>query len=252
MKTLRRDSRRAAHTAHTQPKVPRAKHSLDSIYKKLYSSFGPQYWWPAETPFEVIVGAILTQNTNWLNVEKAIHNLKTHQVLTPQALFVLPPEKLSALIRPAGYYNIKAKRLKEFLKFLCNGYQGDINTMRKEDTSLLRRKLLSVHGIGPETADSILLYALHKPVFVIDAYTKRILQRHALLKQNATYEEAQQLCMQNVKTGAGPVTHSVSLRRKDKGSKLVKVFNEYHALLVKTAKEFCLKNKPRCEVCPLR
>lgn len=229
-----------------------SKHSLDSIYKRLYSSFGPQYWWPAETPFEVMVGAILTQNTSWVNVEKAIHNLKAHKAISPRALYNLAQERLSVLIRPAGYYNIKAKRLKAFLKFFYARYQGKLDKMLDIDTLTLRRQLLEVNGIGPETADSILLYALNKPVFVIDAYTKRILEKHALLKQGATYDEAQSLFMDNFKSSADFSGKKKFSGRGPRQVRLVKLFNEYHALLVKTAKEFCLKNKPRCGLCPLK
>ncbi len=205
---------------------------LAAIYEKLYAYFGPQYWWPAETAFEVMVGAILTQNTSWLNVEKAISNLRKQKLLNPNKLYKLSQEKLSKFIRPAGYYNIKAKRLKEFVNFLVNNYKGDLKKMFLQDTVTLRRQLLSVNGIGPETADSILLYALNKPIFVIDAYTKRIFSRHSFLKAGASYEQAQNVFMGNLKPDE-------------------KLFNEYHALLVKLAKEFCLKNKPKCEICPL-
>lgn len=208
------------------------KNKLNSIYKKLYAFFGPQDWWPAETPFEVMVGAILTQNTNWQNVEKAINNLKNKEMLFPHKLRNSNHKRLARLIRPAGYYNIKAKRLKEFLKFFFKTYRGNLKEMSKIDTPILRQQLLAVKGIGPETADSILLYALNKPIFVVDAYTKRILARHKLVKENADYTQVQDLFMQNLK--------------KD-----TKLFNEYHALLVKLGKEFCLKNKPKCDLCPL-
>lgn len=202
------------------------------IYKKLYARFGPQYWWPANSPFEVSVGAILTQNTNWLNVEKAIGNLKKNKLLEPRKLYKLPPRKLAALIRSAGYYNIKTKRLREFLKFLIKSYKGSLKKMSLSDTFVLRQELLCVNGIGPETADSILLYALEKPIFVVDAYTKRILARHRLVKEDASYGQVQDLFMKNIRAE-------------------VKLFNEFHALLVRLGKEFCLKNKPRCDICPL-
>ncbi len=208
------------------------KYGLDSIYQKLYSYFGPQHWWPANSPFEVIVGAILTQNTSWINVEKAVDNLKKRKLLEPDKLYRLSQKRLASLIVPAGYYNIKAKRLKKFLRFFFKSYQGSLKKMSIEDTQGLRRQLLFVNGIGPETADSILLYALDKPVFVVDAYTKRILLRHRLIQENAAYGEVQNFFMQNLDSE-------------------VKLFNEYHALLVKLGKEFCLKNKPRCKICPL-
>jgi len=209
------------------------KDRLYLIYQKLYAHFGAQHWWPADTPFEVMIGAILTQNTSWQNVEKAINNLKKHKLLEPNKLFRLSHRKLSSLIRPAGYYNVKAKRLKEFLKFLSKICQGDLKKIYALKTQAMRKYLLSVKGIGPETADSILLYAMKKPVFVIDAYTKRILSRHKFIPQDSSYDEVQDLFMQNLK--------------KD-----VKLFNEYHALLVRLGKEFCLKNKPRCNICPLK
>ncbi len=206
---------------------------LNLIYQKLYSLFGSQHWWPADTRFEVIIGAILTQNTNWLNVEKAIANLKKHKLLQPHKLYKLSHKRLASLIRSAGYYNIKAKRLKSFLKFFMKYYNGNVKKMSGIDIPSLRQQLLSVKGIGPETADSILLYALDMPIFVVDAYTKRILSRHRFIGEGAGYDEIQNLFMQNLKSG-------------------VKLFNEYHALLVKLGKEFCLKNKPRCKICPLK
>ncbi len=209
------------------------KRKLHLIYQKLYSYFGPQHWWPANSPFEVMVGAILTQNTSWQNVERAIGNLKKNKLLEVTRLYRLTYRRLASLIRPAGYYNIKAKRLKNFLRFLFKFYRGNLKTMSLQDTQELRRQLLSVNGIGPETADSILLYALNKPLFVVDAYTKRILLRHRLIKESACYDEVQNLFMRNFK--------------KD-----IKLFNEYHALLVRLGKEFCLKNKPKCDICPLK
>src|SRR3972149_12314300 len=152
--------------------------TLEKIYKKLFTAFGPQRWWPGDTPFEVIVGAILTQNTAWKNVEKAIHNLKKAKVLQSKKMHDLSERELAKLIRPAGYFNIKAKRLKYFLNYLFDNYGGSLNRMFKKRTDALRRELLQVNGIGPETADSILLYAGNHPVFVVDAYTKRIFSRH--------------------------------------------------------------------------
>jgi len=208
------------------------KNAFYAIFDRLYSFFGPQHWWPADSPFEVTVGAILTQNTNWSNVEKAINNLKKRNLLSADKLHRLSKERLASLIVPVGYYNIKAKRLKEFLGFLLKGYQGNIKKMSLMDTLLLRQQLLAVNGIGPETADSILLYALNKPIFVVDAYTKRILLRHRLIKENDDYVQIQNLFMQNLKPE-------------------VKLFNEYHALLVRLGKEICLKNRTKCDVCPL-
>ena len=208
------------------------RNKITSWYKKLHSHFGPQHWWPAETPFEVMVGAILTQNTNWLNVEKAIKNIKNARVLSASKLYALPPKKLSSLIRPAGYYNVKAKRLRSFLEYFLREYKGDCKKMSARETGILRGQLLSVNGIGPETADSILLYALGKPAFVVDAYTKRILSRHTLSKTDDPYDAVQKIFYKHLNPDAA-------------------LYNEYHALLVKLAKEYCLKNKPKCQICPL-
>lgn len=204
---------------------------LALMYKKLYAAFGPQHWWPGETPFEVAVGAILTQNTNWSNVEKAIANLKKDKVLNPEALHDMSHARLALLIRPAGYFNIKAKRLKNFISFLIAEYYGSMSRMEKEDLRSIRKKLLSVNGIGPETADSIILYALEKPVFVIDAYTKRVLSRHNILEHDVSYDTFQVLF------------HS-------KFRENISLFNEYHALFVRLAKENC-RTKPLCTGCPL-
>lgn len=205
---------------------------LYKIYDKLYQFYGPQYWWPAETPFEVAVGAILTQNTSWVNVERAIENLKSRDCLSFEKLLKMNIKTLSSLIRPAGYYNIKARRLKNFLKYLGCSYQGCFDKMRLKASDVLRQELLAVNGIGKETADSILLYALHKPVFVIDAYTKRVFSRHGFFKESTDYDEAQHFFLTHLELDA-------------------KIFNEFHALIVRLAKEFCRKNKKSCHACPL-
>jgi endonuclease-3 related protein len=179
-----------------------------------------------------MVGAILTQSTSWQNVEKSIANLKKHKVLTPLKIHKLPHKKLAGLIRSSGYYNIKARRLKSFLEFFINNYGGSIRRISKTNPTVLREELLSVKGIGPETADSILLYALNKPVFVVDSYTKRIFSRHKLLPLDVSY--------------AGAQTYFMAGLKKD-----VKLFNEYHALLVALAKAYCSKSKPKCSLCPL-
>lgn len=204
---------------------------LHEIYQRLYRAFGPQCWWPGESPFEIAVGAILTQNTNWGNVEKAIENLKREKVLSAKSIHEIRVDKLASLIKPAGYFNVKAKRLKAFIGSLMNEHHGSMKRMKNEKMQTLRAKLLKVNGVGPETADSILLYALEKPVFVIDAYTKRVLSRHGIMEHENPYEEFQELF------------HS-SLKRD------VKLFNEYHALFVRLGKTYCRK-KPRCEECPL-
>ena len=206
--------------------------ALLKIYKKLYRCFGPQNWWPGDNPFEIAVGAILTQNTNWGNVEQAIQNLKEHAVFSVDGIYGLSVRELASLIKPAGYFNVKAQRLRSFLEFLSNDYHGRMTNMMLEDADHLRARLLQVHGIGPETADSILLYALEKPLLVIDAYTKRVLSRHGIMASEKSYDEFQALF------------HN-SLKRD------VRQYNEYHALFVRVGKTFCKKSKPLCEKCPL-
>jgi len=205
---------------------------LHQIYHALLKQFGPQHWWPGESPFEVCVGAILTQNTNWQNVAKAIANIKAAGCLNPQALLALDDAALAQLIRPSGYFNIKTKRLKQFLRFLVEDYGGDVRALAQVPVAVLREKLLAVKGIGCETADSIILYACELPSFVVDAYTYRIFLRHEMIEETADYHEIQDLFHRHLE-------------------KEVPLYNEYHALLVRLGKEFCLKSKPRCEHCPL-
>jgi endonuclease-3 related protein len=205
---------------------------LLSIYNRLYKSFGPQGWWPADSAFEVAIGAILTQNTSWQNVERAIDNLKKKGLLTFEKMYRVNKGELARLIRPAGYFNIKAKRIKNFLSFLKRSYNGSLKKMSSGDPAYLRQELLSVNGIGPETADSILLYALGKPVFVVDAYTKRIFSRHKLAKEDVDYHALQSLFMMHLPPDE-------------------QLFNEYHALLVKLAKDYCRKSKKECLRCPI-
>jgi len=204
---------------------------LTEIYQLLFDRFGPQHWWPGQTQFEIIAGAILTQNTNWANVEKAITNLKAADRLTPEKLYHFDVSQLAELIRPAGYYNIKAKRLKNFVNWLFENYDGMLTNLETLDTDQLRTELLAVRGIGRETADSILLYALERPTFVVDAYTARIAFRHQLIDPDADYERLRELFQSNLPQDT-------------------KLFNEYHALLVKVGKEFC-RPKVRCPGCPL-
>ncbi|KPK01767.1 MAG: endonuclease [Nitrospira bacterium SG8_35_4] len=210
---------------------PQSKNILIDIYDALFDKFGPQDWWPGDSPFEIAVGAILTQNTNWANVEKAIQNLKREKCLNAKKLLAMPHTTLASFIKPAGYFNVKAKRLKNFLSLLSNHYEGSMKRMQAADTVVLRKSLLDVNGIGPETADSILLYALGRPVFVIDAYTRRVLHRHGIVSEDATYHEMQELFH-----GSLPED--------------VQRFNEYHALFVMTGKHYCKPN-PRCGGCPL-
>jgi endonuclease-3 related protein len=208
------------------------KNLLLKIYHKLYQSYGPMHWWPGETPFEVMVGAILTQNTSWKNVEKAIGRLKERKRLSPKGIRQLPKSTLASLIKSSGYFRIKAERLKVFVDFLFEEYGGAIKRMKRERVGGLRQNLLGVKGIGPETADSILLYGLQKPIFVVDAYTKRILSRHGIVSEKASYEEVQNLFMDHL-------PHNERL------------FNEYHALLVHLGKTLC-KKIPSCDRCPLK
>ena len=204
---------------------------LTEIYQLLLDRFGPQGWWPGQSCFEIITGAILTQNTNWGNVEKAINNLKSADRLSPEKIYEMETSDLAELIRPAGYFNVKAKRLKNFLDWLFAEHDGQLEGLADINTEDLRRELLGIKGIGPETADSILLYAFGKEVFVVDAYTARIAARHGLIEAGAGYEELRELVQSNLQ--ADPV-----------------FFNEYHALLVRVGKEFC-KPKAKCAGCPL-
>jgi len=205
---------------------------LTEIYQLLFERFGPQHWWPGETQFEIVIGAILTQNTSWTNVEKAIANLKAADRLTPEALYDLDHARLAELIRPAGYFNVKAKRIMSFLSWLFEHYDGRLEDLEAINTYQLREELLSIKGIGPETADSILLYAFGRPVFVVDTYTARIAVRHHLIEPDAGYAQLQDLFQSNLQQDT-------------------QLFNEYHALLVQVGKNFC-KPKPKCPHCPLQ
>ncbi|MGX9726492.1 MAG: endonuclease III domain-containing protein [Candidatus Electronema sp. VV] len=203
---------------------------LRDIYARLLAHFGPQHWWPGDSPFEIMVGAVLTQNTNWQNVEKAIANLKAAGRLDPAQLAALPPEELAEVIRPAGYHNLKAARLKNLLALIEE--QGGVEVLLAQPTATLRELLLRVKGVGPETADSIVLYAAGRPVFVVDAYTHRIFSRHGLISEDCDYFQMQELFMYHLEEDAA-------------------LFNEYHAFIVRVGKEFCRKSKPNCEGCPL-
>ena len=205
--------------------------TAQELYRRLFERYGPQGWWPGEGRFEIIVGAILTQNTNWSNVEKAIANLKAADCLTPEALYAMDVDRLAAMIRPAGYFNVKAQRLRHFLQWLFKRCGGDLDRAEQMSAGGLREELLSIKGIGPETADSICLYAFEKPVFVVDAYTARILGRHGMIWPEAGYEEIREYFEGGLE--------------KD-----VRLFNEFHALLVRLGKDHC-KPKPLCAGCPL-
>jgi endonuclease-3 related protein len=204
---------------------------LRDIYRRLLTRYGPQHWWPAREPFEVIIGAILTQSTAWTNVEKAITNLRTAGKLKPEGLRQLSDKELADLIRPCGYYNVKARRLKALLKWLYEYCHDGLDRLFQSDIEDLRERLLDIHGIGEETADTIILYAGNKPVFVIDAYTRRIIDRLGLKPSSHSYEDYQRLFKRSLPADT-------------------QLFNEYHALLVRHAKEVC-RQKPLCRYCCL-
>lgn len=206
--------------------------TLQEVHDRLFDAFGPQHWWPGQSPFEVIVGAVLVQNTNWQNVKKAIEQLRQADLLEPHALYDVPVEELEELIRPAGYFRIKARRLRSLLEFLVERYDGSLEAMFATGLSSLREELLAVHGIGPETADSILLYAGGLPVFVVDTYTHRVMARHGWIGFDDDYHMIQD--------------HFQGGLAED-----VQLYNEFHALLVRVGKLYCRKKKPKCEECPL-
>ncbi|MFC1644318.1 endonuclease III domain-containing protein [Candidatus Omnitrophota bacterium] len=211
----------------------KAKNGINKIYDLLEGYFGDLGWWPAESDFEVIVGAVLTQNTAWSNVTKAIKELKGKNLLDPAKIERIDLARLARVIRSAGYYRIKARRLKEISRFVMAECGGKLARLKRQDARKLREKLLAVNGVGPETADSILIYALGKPVFVVDAYTKRIFSRHGLTSENASYEEVQSLAQRYLPSDG-------------------KVLNQFHALLVETGKRFCRKKAGQCSECPLK
>jgi endonuclease III related protein len=219
-------------------KISRDASKLRRAYKLMHARSGHQHWWPGETPFEVCVGAILTQNTAWINVKRAIANLKAAEVLEPEKLFALPEEKLAQLIRPAGYFNVKARRLRSFLRVLVEEFGGDLKKLFAGETAVVRERLLAVNGVGPETADSILLYAGGHRSFVIDAYTKRIFSRHGWRGADVEYDELKYLCESalNQKSGAARLDY----------------WQDYHAQLVMVGKHFCRTREPRCDDCPLK
>lgn len=205
---------------------------LQEAYDRLFAAYGPQLWWPAETPFEVMVGAVLVQNTAWGNVEKAIANLRAAGLLTPQPLYDTPVEQLEQLIRPSGVYRVKAQRLGALVGLVVERYGGSLDAMFRTPQDDLREKLLALNGIGPETADCILLYAAARPTFVIDAYTRRVLERHGWAEPGASYDELKRVFESRLETD-------------------LQLFNEYHALLVEVGKRHCRKVAV-CEGCPLQ
>jgi len=209
----------------------RSNNYLDA-YELLYTHFGPQHWWPGETPLEIMVGAVLTQNTNWTNVTKAIDNLRQDGMLGYSQLLSLSVDQLAQYIQPSGYYNLKAKRLHNLLEMVQNLYGGNLENFLDDDIVSAREKLLNVKGVGPETADSILLYACAQPVFVIDSYTHRVFSRHNLVEEEIDYHAMQAVFMDHLPAD-------------------VRLFNEFHALIIRVAKQFCKKTNPLCEQCPL-
>jgi endonuclease III related protein len=253
--------------------TPTRAHSKEeqicAYYSVLFSAWGCQHWWPARTRFEVIVGAYLTQNTAWTNVERALRNLRASRLLSVDGIRRAPLAQLEVAIRSAGYFRQKARRLKTFVGYLDELYGGSLNRMFAQSTEKLRKELLALNGIGPETADSILLYAGNHPVFVVDAYTRRILDRHGILPEKAPYEEIRSL-FERALSALGPesapsvsasapkfspppgVCHPPSPMSNAKRSGLAQLYNEMHGLIVGVGKNYCLKSKPRCQECPLK
>jgi endonuclease III related protein len=215
----------------TAPSIKR-RGSFLAMYRALRARFGHRHWWPGRTPFEVMVGAVLTQNTAWSNVEKAIANLKRAKKLSPRAIHAMDDKSLAALIRPSGYYNVKARRLKALVAWFVDNYGGRVSNTKRRSDAALREELLAVNGVGPETADSILLYALGRPVFVVDAYTRRIYQRHGWLKGGEEYDEIRAMFESNL-------PRSLAL------------YNDYHAQIVAAGHHYCARHDPDCGECPL-
>jgi endonuclease-3 related protein len=244
--------------------------AIRQYYEALSIAWGPQHWWPAETQFEVIVGAYLTQNTAWINVERALANLRRAHSLSVEGIRAVRLSRLERLIHPSGYFRQKAKRLKIFVAFLDSNYGGSIEKLFAQPTETLREELLNLNGVGPETADSILLYAANHPVFVVDAYTRRILERHAILDGKADYEDIRELLQRALKSvaqqerqapaplaseansDARGAAHAPSPMSTTERTELVQVYNEMHGLIVGVGKFHCGKSQPKCDHCPLQ
>lgn len=207
------------------------KKTLREFYTCMEAHYGPTGWWPGDTPFEIAVGAVLTQNTAWTNVERAIDNLKSEKLLTARAIVECPLDRLETALTPSGYFRVKARRLRSFCEYLLTRYGGSMRRMQRQPLGSLRPELLDVHGVGPETADDILLYACGKLVFVVDAYTRRIFSRHGIVAPNIAYEDLRRFFEKNVE----PDLH---------------LYSEYHALIVYVGKDYC-RRTPRCAECPL-
>ena len=201
------------------------------VYRRLYRAFGKQHWWPAKTPFEVIVGAILTQGTAWSNVEKSVRALREKKALVPERLYSMKSNVLSKTIRSSGFFNVKTRRLRNFVSYLFDRWDGDLHKMFQTPAPFFRREFLTISGLGKETVDSILLYAGNRPIFVVDAYTRRIFSRHGLLRGDEKYDEIQNYFMESLLPES-------------------RLFNEYHALLVEVGKRYC-RTSPLCQECPL-
>jgi endonuclease III related protein len=243
---------------------------IRAYYETLFSAWGRQHWWPAQSRFEMIVGAYLTQNTSWTNVEKALASLRRARLLTMAGIRRTPEAQLALLIRSSGYFRQKATRLKTFVRFLDERYDGSLTQMFARPTSELRAELLALNGVGPETADSILLYAGNRPIFVVDAYTRRILERHRIISHAESYDEIRELveralsvisaathplsgsAVNTVASGPEGSCHRPSRLSGGPRPSLVQIFNEMHGLIVGVGKTYCLKSQPRCEHCPLQ
>jgi endonuclease-3 related protein len=240
---------------------------IRAYFRTLYGGWGHQHWWPAQTPFEVIVGAYLTQNTSWTNVERAMENLRTAHVLSVSGIRRTSRCRLEQLIRSSGYFRQKARGLKTFVKFLDQRHGGSLTRMFAEPTAELREELLALNGVGPETADSILLYAGNHPSFVVDTYTRRILERHRVVEGRAGYEEIRELFERSLRPLAeeniecagtsGAIAprgspHPPSRMSTAKRDAIVQLFNEMHGLIVGVGKSFCKKSHPECDQCPLQ
>jgi endonuclease III related protein len=243
------------------------ENEIRRYYRALYTAWGAQHWWPAETPFEMIVGAYLTQNTAWTNVERALANLRAAEVLSIEGIRAVRLSRLERLLRPSGYFRQKARRLKTFVAFLDKNHNGSLDRLFSQPTGKLRSELLALNGVGPETADSILLYAGNHSVFVVDAYTRRILERHQILPQSSHYEDIRQLFERALislaaeeaklpasrsQSGFRGAAHAPSAMSTTKRTTLAQVYNEMHGLLVGVGKHYCGKSQPQCDGCPLQ
>jgi len=243
---------------------------LRTYYAALFRAWGPRHWWPARTRFEVIVGAYLTQNTAWTNVERALANLRAARLLSVAGIRRVPMSKLQRTIRPSGYFRQKAQRLKTFVRFLDREYGGSLIKLFAQPTVKLREQLLNLNGVGPETADSILLYAGNHPVFVVDAYTRRILDRHKILPEQADYEEIREFFQRGLapivdeeaqkpvearpalESGIRGAAHQPSPMSTARRTALTQIYNEMHGLIVGVGKDYCKKSQARCDGCPLQ